>query len=281
MGYKTHGAWVLALVAGLAYWVSRGPEFAPPAPSRSQAHAVSAPSRGPARPSLLASQVGPVPGETVRPALTREEKTRYLVWMQGRGLDVGLDAQGREVRLSHAYESVDSAQLAALADRGDARAALVLAERLLASGPQGAGGLPERAVQDEAIHWLLRASELGYTTSLERLIDLHRLRAITGDESSRRGRDRLDPVALTQAYTYAFLIQKRGDINEAVQFDQLRAAGEISPHEMAQARNAAEQLYVQMTVHRAQFGLPAFEDGVPTDIEEIGARLAQEALSGQ
>jgi hypothetical protein len=172
---------------------------------------------------------------------------------------------------------MDEHRLAELAGQGDAMAAQVLAEKLLASGMHGAAGLPERAVQERAIRWLLRASELGYTTSIDRLIDIYRLRAMYVGEPSRMGRPPFDRESLSQAYSYAFLLKKRGDINEATNFDMLKAVGELSVAEIDHARAAAEQLYFQLASNRTQAGLSPFEDGVPSEIEEIGNRVAEEA----
>lgn len=291
----------LLLIAGAVWWGSHQPVEINQASIMAEAvptvAAVSQPT-----PSVIGADASPAP----KNPLTPEEVNRLVSWYKERGgTDDGrMLADGSVVGgdAFSSYRTASDADLAIFA-KNDPYAAEILGTRL-------AERYRETHQNDdlkEAKHLLLEATTCGFTTSLEKLLDLQVDVVESRGVEVPKGVSRTNKQALLEAYQYLYLLERRGSPGIDAHKVTVKAADQnlylfehrgepglnivkvmaqdlrsFTADEDALARQRADELYQAMAEQRQQLGLPPFDDGVPADIQDIFDRaMAYTVASGK
>jgi hypothetical protein len=192
-------------------------------------------------------------------------------WAHDRGysltVSIGEDGSLRTSAAFSGYEDTPEDQLKALAKSGDARASLILANRI--RNKYGENALPPEAEKVEATQHYLDATMRGYTASIEQLVSMKQTEAAGAGKEARPGQSPLNLQALLEGYTYAYLLEMRGDLTGGSYVELLSTTGKLDARQEASARAAAADLHAKMNAQRSQLGLPLFQDGVPQEVRTL------------
>jgi len=262
----------LAVAAIASVWATRslspaaqraGQELAKTAPGSESPHAPD-----PQRQEAHASAPVAVPSEA-KPTLA--EAARVSRWAHDRGysltVSIGKDGSLRTSAAFSGYEDAPEDQLEALAKSGDARASLILANRI--RNRYGENALPPEAEKAEATRHYLDATMRGYTASIEQLVLMKQTEAAGAGTEARPGQSPLNRQALLEGYAYAYLLEMRGDLTGGSYVELLSTTGRLDAKQEASARAAAAELHAKMNARRSQLGLPFFQDGVPQEVRTL------------
>lgn len=192
-------------------------------------------------------------------------------WAHDRGysltVSIGKDGSLRTSAAFSGYEDAPEDQLKALAKSGDARASLILANRIC--NKYGENTLPPEAEKAEATQHYLDATMRGYTASIEQLVSMKQTEAAGAGTEARPGQSPLSQQALLEGYAYAYLLEMRGDLTGGSYVELLSTTGKLDAKQEASARAAAAELHAKMNARRSQLGLPLFQDGVPQEVRTL------------
>ncbi len=197
--------------------------------------------------------------------LTPEEILAMYNWGDARGYDV-------DGRFTLSYESMDDETLLALANQNDPKAHLVLANRILALAKE------ERSFSqdvdpvekfDAVEKHLYDASVLGYSSTLNELSELMKLRSIRDFKGRQEWK--------VAAYKFAYIGERRGDPNAATQLEVLRLAYPLSDADNQSILIQADNTYNEMSLQRANLGLPEFDNTTSPEAQAAIQRLKEYA----
>ena len=192
-----------------------------------------------------------------------EEVKALYEWSETRGYDV-------DGRFTLGYESMDQDTLLALANQNDPKAYLVLGNRILALAKEerlSSHNIDPVEKFDAVEKHFYAASVLGYTSTLNELSELMYLRSIR----DFKGRQEW----ILAAYKFAYISERRGDINAATQLEVLRQSNPLSDEDHRGASMQADITYNEMSLQRNSLGFPEFDNTDPPEVQ-IALKRVQE-----
>ena len=206
--------------------------------------------------------------------LTLAEARRLGSWMREQGYLFHIvegDASG--IPSASGYEAMQDDALRQVAASGDRTAAFTLGQRLFDRYQEAKRPKP-KSDWDEAMQLLTQASVMGYTASLELLVQM-----VQQEARMSIGQRRDDPgisiELLSKAYAYTYLLQKRGDLTDGLYLQVVRQTKELSPEQDVAARHEADLIHAKWNASRVAMGMTLFEDGVPEDIMRLSNRVTE------
>lgn len=206
--------------------------------------------------------------------LTLAEVRRLGSWMREQGyLFHIMEGGAYGIPSASGYEAMQDDALRQVAASGDRTAAFTLGQRLFDRYQEAERPKP-KSDWNEAIHFLTQASVMGYTASLELLVQMAQQEARMSI-GQRRDDPGISIELLSKAYTYTYLLKKRGDLTDGLYLQVAKQTKELSPEQDAAARHEADLIHAKWNARRVAMGMPLFEDGVPEDIRQLSNRVTE------
>lgn len=191
---------------------------------------------------------------------TAQEEAEVIAWCSARAAKCAMEQQDQKI-----YESYDTAALESLANGGDIRAMVILADRYAQEYIDN--GESEKGFE-LAQQLFLKAASYGSTDALLRL-------GITAETSiyktSLEGRDRaLEPLA------YYEVAAMRGDrIGKLLPAEHYRMEKQLvlTEKDLAYLETRAEEIYQDLQRRRHELGLGEFDNNVPESVNRYFSRI--------
>lgn len=273
---------LLGILCAAVFWLmfhlewlsSAGRLPAPVLPQVNQSDSVKEPSALVQPRSLPAEDDEPFDSLNSTKPLTLAETHRLGNWMRERGYLFHLMEGGASgIPSASGYDAMQDDALRQGAASGDRTAAFTLGQRLFDRYQEASRPKP-KSDWDEAVKLLTQASVMGYTASLESLVQMMQQEALMS-----LGRRRDDPgmsiELLSKAYAYTYLLQRRGDLTNGLFLQSAKQMKELTAEQDVAARHQADLIYETWNDRRVAMGMPLFEDGVPEDVMELSNRVTE------
>lgn len=198
--------------------------------------------------------------------LTPAEEKKLTDWLVDRGYPKTEQTHdGSAKPLASDYDAMSEQTLRQLAAQNDRQAHLILARRALDN--LRVSKASEDTVQ-QAMEHLRQTTIHGYTVGLANMSEIMVYRAQkTG--FPQKASNAYDRELLVEAYKYAYLGQRLGDLNSEGQMQSLQAMEKLSAAEAQSAQQKAEQAFRDLNEERRKLNLPPLTPGMPADIQGL------------
>lgn len=209
-------------------------------------------------------------------SFTPAEITAINDWSKKHGYQTAISADGKSTYPNAGgYEQYDIDMLRRLMKNGDPIAAQLLGEQLIA----GHNAMTQKSPQEiaEAENALIEATARGFTTSIEKLIELKIQNHIN---ISSRPQQENDITQIIDAYAYFEILKIRRSFDLEYIEASLMGAKKLNPAEYATAMRHSEEIYSLLIQKRTTLGLGPFENNNSPETQTLLQRLSNAIKNG-